>query len=478
MPTAREDIVRLVCYAGSPPVVQPALRASISLSLDLSGRSTARWNIRAQDPAAVPAVGDPVEIRAVRTGQPDTVLFGGAVEKKRLVLQRQLPNGPALVMMTATDHRRAADRRLVSDRYENMTMRAIVDAIRAEYLADQGITLAPGPDGPTIDVISWSYVSAGRAIEEVVSAGGYRWRINSQKQIVIYVRASEVSTWTTGTSRRPWQTIEVTEDILQFRNVQYVRGGRARLDRTERIRGDGETRTFPLGLPISENRDSPPRVTFGGTTESAVVRGEGVGNWYYRPGGSEIVRADGASVPGAAQTVEVAYEGTYPVLVRREQSPGEIGVFEHVVAETTLDDETQANSHATALLDRYGVPTTGLALTTLEAGLEVGQEVPINEPAIGINGTFVVDRLAVSDDGQVGALWKASLVDTAPGRWREFWTDTRRLVEGLAIREGEVLQEIVDLADPFEMADVVVVQDASALGRVGTDHVGTALVSQ
>ena len=476
MGTAAADITRLEVWTGDTLAERPALAGSIRVNLDMSGRSTARWSMRIADASTAPDTGDAVEIRGVREGV-STVLFVGAVERVKMSLAGDLRDGPARAEYTAADTKRQAERFLVTDRYEGMSMREIVESITNDYLGDIGVTLGASDDGPTIDVISWQYVSAARAIEEVVQLGGYNWRISPAKEILIFAKTDTPSAWSATPSGRPWQSISIERDILEYRDVQYVRGGDGVLNRTETFVFDGQNTTFTLGLPVADDSQNPPSISIGANdAQDAGLPGIDSTDWYYRPGENQIYRDEDAADLTDGDILTIEYNGIYPVLVRRQRAGSTPQQYELLSNEPTLDNDVAAEKYAEELLDRYGQPAITIEIATMETGLQIGQDVLLDEPGIGVQGAYLVERISITDDGVVGATWRASLVDTTAGRWREFWTGTRRLAENIAIREGEVIHLIISISDTQAMADTPAALDASNVGLVGSATVGTSLI--
>ena len=243
-----------------------------------------------------------------------TTIFAGTAERVRISMGRDTgQRQSAVCAVTARDYVGAAGSVLITERFEARTLKQILSAIIADYLTPYGITLAPQtPDGPTIAVVSWSYVPAARAIEEVTRLAGYLWRIDPARQLHAFAFAGAPSDFSIGAESRLWQRIEIERDLSDYRSTQYIRGGQATVARNESFRADGTSRTFPLALSIADGKDSPPRVTYGGATENAVILGEAAGNWEWRPGGQEIVRSATAPPLTAGQTVQVQYTGAYP----------------------------------------------------------------------------------------------------------------------------------------------------------------------
>ena len=408
-----------------------------------------------------------------------TTIFAGTVERVRISMDRDSgQRQSAVCAVTARDYVGAAGSVLITERFEGQTLKQILSAIIADYLTPYGITLAPQtPDGPTIAVVSWSYVPAARAIEEVTRLAGYLWRIDPAKRLHAFAFAGAASEFSIGAQSRLWQRIEIERDLSDYRSVQYIRGGQATVGRNESFRADGTSRTFPLALVIANGKDTPPRVTYGGATENAVILGEAAGNWEWRPGGQEIVRSATAAPLTAGQTVQVQYTGAYPILVHAARS-GASGTREKLTLDETIGTLSAARQRANALLDRYAAPAEDLKFVTRESGIQVGQAIAVDEPLIGAAGQYIVEQVTAKDDGQTGALYTVRAIKRSAARWREYWTSEREALEGLAVRADEILQEFVDLEDVLSVwdNDSAVLQDAGQAGRVGAARVGTNIV--
>src|SRR5665648_309247 len=250
------------------------MAGSLQISDEVNVRSTGSFNILDKTGAYRPAVGDMVEIYnniltisswndALRFTWGDVatmtwlegetrdylLLFAGQIddlpEKRILGTNSILYSGVPLV-----DSHQIADRRIAAEAYEAQTAGYIVTDILTKYLIDEGITAGTIQSGVTISKAVFNYMTCSRCFDEISELTGFQWRINANKTLDFFERATFLGTDITESSQI--RNVSVKRNRELYRNRQYLRAGQdIALAQTRTFLGDGETTVWGVDLPIA-----------------------------------------------------------------------------------------------------------------------------------------------------------------------------------------------------------------------------------
>lgn len=357
------------------------------------------------------------------------------------------------------------------------------DADTTYLLQFDGILAAQVPiqAGPTIAKAVFNYQPLSECLNELAEMAGYYWRISHSKVLHFADRTTLRAPWPLDTSAKV-RGVRIRRHGEQYRNRQYLRAGTDTTEpRTERFKGDGETRTFTLAFPVAK----VPTVRVNGVTQTVGIRGLDTGKQWYWSKGDPTITQDLSAVPlTASDTLEITYEGMFPIIVASDAG-AEVaarGPYEAVEEEANLDDADAALEVADAKLRRYAKLATELQYETREPGLVPGMLQPVNLPTLGVAGEYLISEVSLEDFG-ADALdryrYVVRALDGEPlGGWEAFFRQLATRGRTFVIRENEVLVKLRRVgADVLVLADTFGKVAAAPENRVGYAQVGYSEVA-
>ena len=452
-------------------------------SLDISDEMNARNTLHAvlRDVTTLVRIPTGEDIRVDGDGSPPPILFAGTIEEPSSNL---LPPGEVVdIAITAVDYNQLADRFLVAEVYENQTIEAITTDLVTQYLGTEGVTIGHIEPGAVITRKLFSYVSLAEALNWVSEQTGYAWEIDYSK--VFRLRAPDTIAAPFAATGDTVRTMSVRRPRGAYRNRQYIRGGKDLTDlRAEFFSGDGTRRTFTVAFPIGKE----PSVTVNGTPESVGIRGVEFGfAWYWNKESNEITQDNAGTILEAADQLGVTYRGLFPILVQAQDDAalaeriaveGGSGLYEAIEEEGSIDDAELALDTALAKLQRDGLIRDYIEITTDLFGMRSGQLMTVTDPALGLDGTYLIQSVRVSDVDGVELLFSATLMSgDALGGWIAWF---QRL---MAVKRLEVAEDTESLLLLRTLPDVVALTDALvtlfgqqetriAYARIGQSEIG------
>ena len=331
----------------------------------------------------------------------------------------------------------------------------IVKSILSDELAQDGVTEGEIQDGPTFAAANFNYVTVSRALDTLARQVGFLWKINVDKTLDFVARENFTAPWDISPTNRAYQRASLRSDRRDYRNVQYVRGGKTKTDIEEeqQFQGDGENQTFGLRLDVAEL----PRVyvnrSLAGFQEETVglqgVDDSDLFEWFYEVGSPDISQRAQDEALTANDILRVVYTGFLPILTilsdteevearAIEGAGGTSGVYEQIETDESIDDLILAEFKAEGLLRAYGTFQELLNVTTWELGIEAGQLQNVELPEFGVNESFLVTSASYSDVGNnyIRCQYKAITGENIGG-WPEFFRRLRETGTEFTIREND-----------------------------------------
>lgn len=401
----------------------------------VEGRSTASFAVRDLTGGLRFGRGVPVQFY----DDEGEVAFGGVTDA--IVERRVNADGVLVHTISCIDNHYFADKRLVTKIYEDMPVEEIVEDLVTSYLEEEGIPLASAQidSGLTIGETIINYVSVSKALQALAELAGFWWRIDHQKRLRFKARGTETAPWSltsplTGlTAVRG--TVQFTRSNPWYRNRQFERGGRDLSDPQEETAvGDGESRAFPVGLPIAK----VPTVevsTDGGlnwTPQTVGIKGLDTGKDFYWSKGDPIVAQDAAATPLASgHLIRITYQGEFDIVVVSENSSeilarqaieGGSGKVEVVDDDSSITSRTAGLEKAAGQLAKYGVEGGVLRYVTRRSGLAPGQVQTVTLPEHDLAGAeLLIERITVERHREDGGYRYWRTVEAVEGPTRGGW---------------------------------------------------------
>lgn len=327
----------------------------------------------------VPTIGD--EIHVLRRGK---ILFGGVIMR---ISEKTKASQVVEYSVTCNDFSQYLKRKLVTERYTNTTLFAIIEDIIDTYAPDFTYNNISG-DLP-IESFAFNRIGVDKCIQKLADALSYVWYVDYEKNIHFFPKNTESApiaiTDTSGTYI--YNSLEIIEDISQLRNAVLVQGGDAvsATTRTEYFTSDGLTAEIPLANKFS----SLPTVIVGGTTQT-------VGTEYLSDDASfdcmwnfneKYIRFTEGNIPSTDTAWNVTGYYLYPIVVNvpAYDSIAEYGRYEFAIKDATIKSTDEAINRAIAELDSYKNELYEGGFRTYEDGLRAGQVVNINSVQRGKN---------------------------------------------------------------------------------------------
>lgn len=207
----------------------------------------------------------------------------------------------------------------------------------------------------------------------------------------------------------------------------------------ETFPGDSSATSFELDFPVGQAPTITIDIGAGPVAQTVGIDGSDTGkDWYWTPGSNQIRQDVGGTVLDPADTLSVTYRG----LDRRALGPFDdtasataegalqgngTGLYETFLELESVGTSADAETMATAWLERYKRATITFRGSTYTAGLRSGQELAINLTTIGLNLTLLVQSVTMTDAGAGRFLWTFTAIF---GAARDDW---KRALLGQAV---------------------------------------------
>lgn len=327
----------------------------------------------------VPSVGEEV---VVTKGA--TIIFGGVIARIR---EKVEASTVLIYEIECVDYSQYLKRRLVTERYEGMTVAAIIADIIANYTTDS-FTTVNASSTLVIESVSFNRISVADCLQKLADAISYVWYVDYDKDIHFFPRNTEHAPFNLSDTagNHIYNSLEIVEDLTQVRNSITVQGGDAESDsaRTEYASGDGTRTQFPLVNKFSEK----PIVTVSGSPQAVGV--EFLDDdaafdvmWNYN---EKYLRFTAGNTPGAGtNNIEATAKYLYPIVVSvpAPASQAVYGTYQFAITDRTIGSQAEAIARAQAELTSYAQSLHEGSFRTYSDGLRSGQVIGIQSTQRG-----------------------------------------------------------------------------------------------
>jgi hypothetical protein len=233
---------------------------SINNEVDTCSFSTRKY----ENKTWKPEIGDTIEIT-----DGATKIFSG-----KIVEVDEEMEGAKLVryLVKCNDWTYVMDKRFVAKAYENNSPEAIIYNIISIYCPDFTVTNVSTPTGITLEYILFNYEQISKCIQQIAELIGYDWYVDCDKDIHFFSKSDGETAGFNLTDTNGYydfNSLKITEDYSQLRNVIYVRGGEyVGSSREDKVgTGDGVTKSFKLPYRYT----STPTVAVGVTAKTVGI---------------------------------------------------------------------------------------------------------------------------------------------------------------------------------------------------------------
>ena len=362
-------------------------------------------------------------------------------------------------LVTVVDWHVLADRRNVARGYEEGTTAGTIVRDIVDILAADGVVAGQIEDGPTLEGVSgFNYVPCSQALDALAERAGFWWQIDDSRKLDFLPYTARTAPWDVTPdvdgvlSAVDAGTFVTVPEAPDYRNRQFLKGVRELTDvRTERFRGDGETRTFTVGFPIAQ----VPTVTVNGSSRTVGIRGVDTGRQFYWNKGDRTVTQDTSqSELGTADILRVVYVGQFSTVVvspdqdqiaaRSAVEDAGSGIWDHVASGTQVDGRAAAFALASSMLSYWGREGRRVSYRTSTSGIVPGQLQTVTVPRLNLDGLEVlVESVTLEPDGPRLRWTVEGIAGPLSHSWTHYFGLIQRQPTELLVRENLSEDEVL-----------------------------------
>jgi hypothetical protein len=330
-----------------------------------------------------------------------TTIFGGVIVR---ITESVKASKIIEYKVQCNDYSQYLRRKLVTERYENMTVLAIITDIKTNYASD--FTVANVAVGPTIESISFNRLTVAECLQKLADAISYVWYVDYDQDIHFFAKNTELAPFdiTDTSSNYIYNSLEIVEDLTQLKNSVLVQGGESTSasPRTETYTGNGTKVEYPLANKFAEL----PVVTVNSVAKT-------VGTEYLDDDGSfqcmwnfneKYIRFTSGNTPANGHAITIAATYLVPIVVRvpAPASIASFGTYEFAITDKSIVSQQEAIDRALAELQVYQNQIYDGKFRTYVDGLRSGQVININSTQRGKNIDVLIQSVSVRMRDPIG----------------------------------------------------------------------------
>jgi len=387
-----------------------------------------------------PSAGDTVEVL-----DSATKIFAGTIVQVRQTLEGKVTT----YQCTAKDKTLDIEKVYITERYNNMTVDAIIADMATNYLS--GITTSNVDCPIVIETIAFVSVPVSRAIQQLARLLNYSWYVDYDGDIHFFAKNQEPAPFdlTDADHNHIDSSLEITDDISQLKNRVTVRGA-------EMVATNTRTKTHIYSSTSTER-------TFGTDYKfasmpvvkvNAVTKTVGVENldddadfqfmWDFN---QKYIRATSGITLVNNDKIEITSYPYIPIFVQVEDSLSiaelggdPAGVYEFEKVNKEIKSEEEAKQYAEAQIEAYANQIREGGFQTYDSGLKSGQTITINLTDRNINDKFVIQRVTLNMRKPNDGVWSVDLA-TYKTIGIITYLQNQLLNEKITINEDEILKK-------------------------------------
>jgi len=351
------------------------------------------------------------------------------------------------------------DRKLVIKAYQNTQAHAIVLDIIANFTTGFTTTNVISPS-PVISSIRFNYEQPSQAIRMIADAIGWDWFVDESDDLHFFPPNTNMAPFslTDDNGNMIYNSLNLNGDILNLKNLIYVRGGKFSLAINEANSvdiyvADGDQVSFPLiyqykSVGVSLN-GSPLTIGVDFITDPTTV--DVLYNFQ-----EKSIKFRQNNRPSANDVVRVFGEAQVPLIVQAQDDTSiqAYGIFEHVIIDKSITSIQEAELRATAEMNAYaGIAYAG-SFKTYTNGLKVGQMISINSQQRGINDTYKITSINARIYGVDEIIYDVKFLKSGEITFMDVMTELLgEKRKNIIIADDEVIQRLISLNESLGMTD-------------------------
>jgi hypothetical protein len=433
----------------------------------------------------IPQIGDTIELYD-STG----IIFGGTVTELEPII-----SGLMLTwQVTCTDWGYLLDGTLVKKNYTMLDPHDIAVDIITTFCAGKGFTTTHVQTGNfLIPSVKFNYQQPSKALQSLAKLIGWDWFIDPNKDLHFFL--GDVDDGSGGgaigdggiapisvdatSGQIEWNSLDVDLQITNMQNSVYVIGGTYIKTFTasttpDVFPTDGTRQFFTCSYPYFNSTttnpyEAPIQVTLDGaaqtvgtanTTDPATVQVlyNDQQKWVQFTGGA----------PASGHTVKVFGGAKVPIVAHAQDSASiaTYGERQAAIADSKIFSVPEAQARAQAQILQFGHPVYDVKFNTLVPGCAIGQVIPVNLPAFGINKSLVIKRVEAvgytPGDDTLGIDGKLQYQVECIGSDNVTFTDLMTTIlqqeaNQTTVDDSTVLEDIVSISEAIPLTDTVIV---------------------
>lgn len=346
----------------------------------------------------IPEIGQEVEMVI------DTIKeFGGII----ISVQKSITANMVVFDVECCDYTHNLNRSLVLERYENKKVDYIIADILEKYAPD--FTGTNVDCDITISTMLFNRLSISECLEKLSKAVNYYWYVDYDKDVHFFAYDKNSAPFNLTDDNGSWirETLKITDDLSQIRNIVTIRGSEERgLERTEIYLGVAGQMVFPLANKFAEIPDVEVDDVAVDVGVDFLDQEEGYDCfWSFA---QKLLRFK-SDMNG--KKVEITGIPLFPILVKIPEwnSIDKYGKYEFYKEDKSITSRAEAYKYAQAQLAAYKDGVIEGEFQTNKAGLRSGQQININSTLLGVNEDFLIQSVSFRMLAMNKAIWSVKL---------------------------------------------------------------------
>lgn len=337
--------------------------------------------------------------------------YGGVI----INIEKSIQAGRMVVYnVICSDYSQYLNRLLVLERYDNKTVDLIISDIIGAYASDFATTSVNC--AIEIKTTVFNRLTISECLEKLAKTVGYSWYVDYDKVIHFFPKnENEAPFQITDTNGKYLQdTLKIKDDLSQLRNKVTIRGGEERaLERTEYVVVLDDRLTYPLGNKFAEK--PVVDIVTGPMHDIQLVGIDYLDKeedfdcfWNFN---EKYIRFKEDTKPNPNDTVEVTGLPLFPIIVKIPEpvSIAKYGIYEFFKEDKSITSRAEALKYAQAQLTAYKDGVIEGSFNTDNSGLRSGQVITINSTLLGIDESFLIQRVQFKALAKDKGLWSVVL---------------------------------------------------------------------
>jgi len=314
------------------------------------------------------------------------IMFSGFIDSVEKVHSNISGNVAMEYTIMGIDNHYLVNKRKMIKAFIDERVDLAVQWIAENILEDEGITI--GLISSTTKTISksYNYVNTKDVLDELSEYAACVWFIDCNKKLYFI----DIETYRTPfdivldencvCEYVKFDSFKVSDENPEYRNQQYLTGSTNKsVLQTKTFKGDGETASWGVGLPIIEQ----PTIYVNDVEKTiGLNQSKQTYEFYWTENDNTISQDSSGTKLTSSDVLKVEYYGSYPIVVksfnaseiiRLSNLDGSSGIVEDISTDSNYNTETDALERTNVLISTYGVESKTITYTTRTAGIEAGQ---------------------------------------------------------------------------------------------------------